>query len=221
MINHIWIPRDPGEAAIRDWVRQHWRGNLRARWLDHLEGRRYWVELPREDFGRLAREFPDPQDQALLARVLERVRMGHENLQVLTWALDSSLALDTVARVLTAIDVNGTRLLATLDHTPKSAALERAERILRDGHTPADLLPIPQHLRDAAERDLGTKPVPPGAFWKSLIDAALRHHYAGQRLVTKRLPKGVIVLAVGEDEVNEFLAHIPADMRVGTATEPR
>src|SRR4051812_36825629 len=36
---------DLGEAAIRRWVRCHWRGYLRARWLEHLQGKRFWVEL--------------------------------------------------------------------------------------------------------------------------------------------------------------------------------
>ena len=29
---------DLGEEAIRKWVKQHWWGYLRARWLEHLQG---------------------------------------------------------------------------------------------------------------------------------------------------------------------------------------
>ena len=41
---HKWIEsekagRDLGESAIRCWVREHWNGFLRARWLEHLQGR--------------------------------------------------------------------------------------------------------------------------------------------------------------------------------------
>ena len=41
---HKWIEsqhagRDLGEVAIRQWVQQHWNGFLRARWLEHLEGK--------------------------------------------------------------------------------------------------------------------------------------------------------------------------------------
>ena len=32
--------KDLGEAAIRAWVKQHWWGFLRARWVEHLQGRR-------------------------------------------------------------------------------------------------------------------------------------------------------------------------------------
>ena len=42
---------DLGEIAIRRWVQQHWNGYLRARWLEHLQGNRFWVELDRGDFG--------------------------------------------------------------------------------------------------------------------------------------------------------------------------
>ena len=62
--------RDLGEQAVRRWVREHWCGYLRARWLEHLHGKRYWKELDRGDFGLLQRSF---QDQALL---LDRIREG-------------------------------------------------------------------------------------------------------------------------------------------------
>ena len=38
---------DRGEVAIRRWVQQHWNGYLRARVLEHLEGKCFWVELDR------------------------------------------------------------------------------------------------------------------------------------------------------------------------------
>ena len=54
---------DLGESAVRRWVQNHWWGYLRARWLEHLQGARFWVELDRGDFGLLQRRF---QDQSLL-----------------------------------------------------------------------------------------------------------------------------------------------------------
>ena len=48
---------DQGEEAIRRWVKYHWSGFLRAKWLEHLQGRRFWVELDRGDFGLLLKEF--------------------------------------------------------------------------------------------------------------------------------------------------------------------
>jgi hypothetical protein len=45
--------RDLGDSAIRQWVREHWNGFLRARWVEHLYGRCFWVELDQNDFGLL------------------------------------------------------------------------------------------------------------------------------------------------------------------------
>jgi len=75
---------DVGESAVRQWVRQHLPGFLRARWIEHLLGERFWVELDRADFGRLA-TVPAGQ-KPLLDEVLERVRRGDENLDILRWA---------------------------------------------------------------------------------------------------------------------------------------
>src|SRR5947209_5656919 len=69
---------DLGEAAIRRWVQCHWWGYLRARWLEHLQGKRFWVELDRGDFGLLQREFVE--STVLLDRILDRLKAGQENL---------------------------------------------------------------------------------------------------------------------------------------------
>nr|MBA3544497.1 hypothetical protein [Chthoniobacterales bacterium] len=50
VLKHKWIEsekagHDLGEAAIRRWVQFHWWGYLRARWLEHLQGKRFWFEL--------------------------------------------------------------------------------------------------------------------------------------------------------------------------------
>src|SRR5207245_5575586 len=65
---------DLGEAAIRRWVQCHWWGYLRARWLEHLQGKRFWVELDRGDFGLLQRKFHD--NTLLLDRILDRLKAG-------------------------------------------------------------------------------------------------------------------------------------------------
>ncbi|MGL4419666.1 MAG: hypothetical protein ACRCZF_03280, partial [Gemmataceae bacterium] len=44
---------DLGETAIKRWVRDHWCVYLRAKWLEHLQGTCFWVELDRGDFGLL------------------------------------------------------------------------------------------------------------------------------------------------------------------------
>src|SRR5271166_6347877 len=98
-LRYKWIEsekagRDLGEAAIRRWVQNHWWGYLRARWLEHLQGRRFWVELDRGDFGLLQREFR--YDTLLLDRILDRLKSGRENLDIIIWAQDWGINVTTV-----------------------------------------------------------------------------------------------------------------------------
>ena len=105
--------RDLGEAAIRRWVRDHWWGYLRARWLEHLQGRCFWVELDRGDFGLLQREFRD--STVLLDRILDRLKDGQENLDVLLWAIEWKVPVDPVLQILEALDINSRRLVYRFD----------------------------------------------------------------------------------------------------------
>jgi hypothetical protein len=114
---HKWIEsekagRDLGEWAIRCWVREHWNGFLRARWLEHLQGRTFWIELDHNDFGLLRREF---QDSALIEEILARLKAGQENLNVLVWAIENGLAMDDVLEILEALDINSRRIEFILD----------------------------------------------------------------------------------------------------------
>jgi hypothetical protein len=106
---------DLGEAAIRRWVKEHWWGYLRARWLEHLQGRRFWVELDRGDFGLLLREFHD--NTLLLDRILDRLKEGQENLDIIVWAANWHLPLDPVLQILEALDINSRRLAHRFDPT--------------------------------------------------------------------------------------------------------
>jgi len=99
---------DLGESAIRKWVKQHWWGYLRARWLEHLQGTRFWLELDRGDFGLLQRRF---QDQALLLdRILDRFKTGQENLDIILWAQDWGISFESVCEILEGLDINSRRL---------------------------------------------------------------------------------------------------------------
>src|SRR5437763_140220 len=69
---------DLGEDAIHQWVKEHWWGYLRARWIEHLHGQRFWIELDRGDFGLLKKIFQD--DAFLLDRIMDRVKSNQENL---------------------------------------------------------------------------------------------------------------------------------------------
>ena len=114
---HKWIEsekagRDLGEWAIRCWVREHWNGFLRARWLEHLQGRNYWIELDHDDFALLQREF---RDSPLISEIVARLIVGQENLGVVVWAIDHGLPMDEVLKVLEALDINSRRIEFQLD----------------------------------------------------------------------------------------------------------
>lgn len=110
---HKWIESekagyDLGEACVARWVKEHWRGYLRAKWVEHLQGKCFWVELDRGDFGLLQRKF---QAQAeLLDVILNQLAAGKENLDVMCWAVANQISTDPVSEILEALDVNSQRL---------------------------------------------------------------------------------------------------------------
>src|SRR4051812_14359378 len=85
---------DLGEAAIRRWVQCHWGGYLRARGLEPLQGRRFWVELDRGDLGPLQRRSHD--NPLLLARILDRLKAGQKNLDIIRWAHEFNIPAEPV-----------------------------------------------------------------------------------------------------------------------------
>jgi hypothetical protein len=117
-LRYKWIEsekagRDLGEDALKRWVKDHWWGYLRARWLEHLEGKQFWVELDRVDFGLLQRRFDE--DTLLLDRILDRLKAGKENLDVILWAQDFGLPVTKVLRILEALNINACRLAHRFD----------------------------------------------------------------------------------------------------------
>jgi hypothetical protein len=111
---HKWIEsekagHDLGEMAIRAWVKQHWWGYLRARWVEHLQGTRFWVELDRGDFGLIKRLFLD--HPVLIDCILDRLKAGQENLDIMIWACTWHIPFDQVVQILEALDINSRRLL--------------------------------------------------------------------------------------------------------------
>jgi len=114
---HKWIEsekagRDLGESAIRCWVREHWNNFLRDRWLEHLHGRSFWIELDHDDFGLLQRAF---QDSQLIDEILWRLGCGEENLEILCWAIDEKLPIEEVFSILTTLDINRRRIECQLE----------------------------------------------------------------------------------------------------------
>lgn len=115
---HKWIASekagyDLGESSVRQWVKEHWRGYLRARWVEHLQGKCFWIELDRGDFGLLQREFQSQRE--LLDLILDQLASGKENLDVINWALANNLPMDAVNEILEALDINSRRLAHRFD----------------------------------------------------------------------------------------------------------
>jgi hypothetical protein len=102
--------RDLGDSAIRDWVRNHWRPFVRQCWIDHLEGRVFWSELDRGDFGL----FLGPAlDVRLVDDLRQRIRRGAENLDILCWYVQQAATLDemrALIELLERLDINGHRV---------------------------------------------------------------------------------------------------------------
>jgi hypothetical protein len=115
---HKWIASekagyDLGESSVRHWVKEHWRGYLRARWVEHLQGKCFWVELDRGDFGLLQREFQTQRE--LLDEILNQLAAGKENLDVLDWAVNKGISTESVKEILEALDINSRRLAHRFD----------------------------------------------------------------------------------------------------------
>ena len=110
---HKWIESekagyDLGEDSIYRWIKCHWTCFLRARWVEHLQGKTFWIELDRGDFGILSRRFQDKLD--LLQLIVDRFKAGQENLHIILWAIETQQPMADVLEILDAIDVNSTRL---------------------------------------------------------------------------------------------------------------
>ena len=112
--------RDLGETAIRSWIREHWNGFLRDRWLEHLQGRTFWIELDHSDFGLLRTTF---HESPLVDPILEHVKDGQENLDIIQWALSHRLPMDDVIAILEMLDVNKRRIECRFDPRRDKAAL--------------------------------------------------------------------------------------------------
>lgn len=110
---HKWLESekagcDLGEEAIRDWSRRHWRRWLRERWIEHLNGERRWDELSESDFGLLQRAFHPNVD--LVAGVVERIKAGGENLDILRWVVQLEGNVSDAIEILARLNINAARL---------------------------------------------------------------------------------------------------------------
>jgi hypothetical protein len=106
--------RDLGDHAIRLWIREHWNGFLRQRWIEHLQGKTFWLELQKDDFGLLQRRFPG---SSLINPILDRLKTLKENLDIILWAQEAfpPNQMDEVLTILEELDVNSCRIRCEFD----------------------------------------------------------------------------------------------------------
>jgi hypothetical protein len=133
---HKWIEsekagQDLGVVAERDWVESYWRSFCRSRFVQHLRGDAFFDEFDTECFGVLAGGFGEVAE--LLNSVLERLKEGAENLDLLRWGCQEHVPLHQLLRVLKAVDINGHRLLPPLTngHGRQPATLDGERVVLR------------------------------------------------------------------------------------------
>jgi CheY-like chemotaxis protein len=110
---HKWIEsekagRDIGDGAIRDWHKMYWRTFCRERWIEHLQGEKFWIELDNNDFGMLNSRFHSNHE--LVDRIVERLKRGGENLDVIQWAAEEGHDVKEVIEVLKTLNINSRRL---------------------------------------------------------------------------------------------------------------
>ena len=110
---HKWIESqksgyDLGQKAINDWYEVHWHLYCRSKRMEHVQGICRWNYLGGNDFG-LIRDLIESND-LLLDRILDRVLVGYENLDLINWSLDWGLPQNRVLAILSQLDVNRARL---------------------------------------------------------------------------------------------------------------
>lgn len=110
---HKWIEsekagRDLGDQAIHDWSRRYFRRWCRDRWIEHLSGECYWCELDKSDYGLILRDFH--QNTEMVRFIVQRIKAGGENLDIIQWVLDNDKSLDDALEILRLLDINSRRI---------------------------------------------------------------------------------------------------------------
>jgi hypothetical protein len=95
---------DVEETYSEHWRRRFWRLWFRCRWVEHIRGDKYWIEMGEENFAALRKG--RTINPLLVERVADRLIVGWENLGIILWATDWGLDIDDVIDVLKKINVN-------------------------------------------------------------------------------------------------------------------
>ncbi len=121
---HRWLESekagyDVGPHAAREWARSHWLTFYRSRFVEHLRGQARYEEFGPECFGIVSDQLGIESN--LLDRVLDRIRHGAENLDVLCWAMQEGLPRDSIVEILRAVDINSRRLAPPVESPRRPA----------------------------------------------------------------------------------------------------
>lgn len=100
--------RDLGPDAVRHWSRAYWRRFYRYRFVQHLRGEAYFREFHPRTFAIVNCHVQGPSE--LLEAILNQVRDGAENLDIICWAHHRTVPTEPVLTILEAIDINRQRL---------------------------------------------------------------------------------------------------------------
>ena len=115
---HKWLEsekagRDLGHEAVQHWSRRHWLRFYRWRFVQHLCGEVYFREFHQRTFAIVSCHLKASPE--LLEAILNQVRDGAENLDIICWAQNSGLPIESVIDILKAIDINRQRLRSPSD----------------------------------------------------------------------------------------------------------
>ena len=110
---HKWLQSeragyDLGSEAVRDWTRSHWLKFYRCRFVQHLRGELFWKEFDEQSYGLAGRHLVTSRQ--LLDEILDCVKRGAENLDLIINADDCGWPMDQVMCILEALDINSKRL---------------------------------------------------------------------------------------------------------------
>jgi hypothetical protein len=92
------------DRASREWNIRHWWPWARDRWLEHIRGQVFWIELGEDDFDLTNKGIFGNQD--LLDMILHQVEAGQENLDIINWATRSDEDMDDVVDILEKLNLN-------------------------------------------------------------------------------------------------------------------
>jgi hypothetical protein len=92
------------EHTTREWNINCWWPWARSRWLEHIRGQVYWIELGEDDFDLTNKGICGNRD--LLDSILNQVEDGRENLDIINWATRREENMTEVVEILTKLDLN-------------------------------------------------------------------------------------------------------------------